>query len=202
MLEWLVQTVDSMSAGWLYFALFVSAYVENVCPPVPGDTVTVFAAYVVGRTQARFAGVFLATTLGSVAGFMTFYLLGRRVPLEYFLERDFRFFPAAAFRRTGEWFQRYGYWVVLGNRFLSGIRSMISIVAGVYRLPWPRVLVLAALSCAVWNGLLIWAGYLLGSNWRAIEGILREYARWLAVAATLAAGVWGIRKKLARPRRS
>jgi membrane protein DedA with SNARE-associated domain len=201
MLESFIQSVSAMSPAWFYLALFASAYVENVFPPVPGDTVTVFAAYIVGRTQQRFAGVLLATTLGSVAGFMTYYLVGRLVPLDSLLERDSRFFPAATIRRAGDWFQRYGYWVVLGNRFLSGIRSVISLVAGLYRLPWPRVLVLATLSCAVWNGLLIWAGYLLGANWRAIEEILRAYARWLAIAAILAAGVWITRKKLARPPR-
>ena len=57
-------------------------------------------------------------------------------------------------------------------------------------------------SCALWNGLLIWAGYLLGANWRAIEEILRQYTRALAAAALLAGGVWLMRRKLSGSARS
>jgi len=200
MLDSFVQSVGAMSPGWFYLALFAASYVENVFPPVPGDTVTVFAAYVVGRTRQRVAGVFLATTLGSVAGFMTFYLVGRLVPPDYFERRDFRFLPAATFRKAGDWFRRYGYGIVLGNRFLSGIRSVISLVAGVYRLPWLRVLVLATLGCALWNAALIWAGFLLGANWRAIEGFLKRYTQLLAVAALIGGAIWAARRARRRPR--
>jgi membrane protein DedA with SNARE-associated domain len=200
MFESFVQSIATLSPGWLYLALFASAYVENIFPPVPGDTVTVFAAYVVGRTQQHFAGVFVATTLGSVAGFMNYYVIGRMVPIDFFIERNYRFFPAETFRKAGAWFQRYGYWIVLGNRFLSGIRGVISIVTGVYRMPWLPVLLLTTISCAAWNGLLIWGGYLLGSNWRAIEEILRQYARIVAAVVVLAGIFWATRRHLARSR--
>ena len=87
---------------------------------------------------------------------------------------------------------------MLGNRFLSGIRSVISIVAGIYRMSWLRVLVLCLVSCAIWNGLLIWAGYLLGSNWRAIEDILRQYSRVVAAVAVLGGVVWITRRRFRR----
>jgi membrane protein DedA with SNARE-associated domain len=73
---------------------------------------------------------------------------------------------------------------------------VISIVAGVYRLPWPRVLVLATIGCAVWNALLIWAGYFLGANWRAIEDLLREYTRFVLIVLILLAGAWLLRRKI------
>ena len=201
MFDSMIESISRMSSAWFYCALFLSAYVENIFPPIPGDTVVVFAAYVVGRTGQHFFGVFVSTTLGSVAGFMTYYWLGRLVHPDYFKKRDFRFLPAATIQKAGDWFQRYGYWVVLGNRFLSGIRSVISLVSGLYRLPWVRVTALATVSCAAWNGLLIWAGYLLGANWRAIEEILRQYTHALMATALLVVGVWLVRKKLSGPSR-
>jgi membrane protein DedA with SNARE-associated domain len=197
MLDSIIDTVSRMGPGWFYVALFLSAYIENIFPPVPGDTVVVFAAYVVGRTGRHFLGVFISTTLGSLAGFMTYYWIGRLLHPEYFKERNVRFIPAAAVDRAGHWFRRYGYWVVLGNRFLSGIRSVISLVSGMYRLSWVRVAILATVSCAVWNGLLIWAGYLLGANWRLIEEILRQYSRVVFAAGLVGGGVWLVRKKRA-----
>ena len=198
MIDAITNYFTSLTPGWLYFALFLSSYAENVIPPVPGDTVLVFAAYLVGCSQKHFTGVFISTTLGSVAGFMTYYFLGRVIGQEYFLKRNFRFLPAARILKAGGWFRQYGYWVLLFNRFLSGIRSVISIVAGIYSLPWPRVLALALVSCALWNGALIWVGYLLGQNWRLIEDILRQYNRILLIAMILFAGVWFIRRRLNR----
>ena len=195
MLESLTSYVASLSPAWFYAALALCAFVENVVPPIPGDTVTVFAAYVVGRTQQGFLGVFVSTTLGSVAGFMTLYALGRRIPKDYFVRRNFRLLPASSFLAAERWFQRHGYWMVLANRFLSGIRSVISIVCGLYRLPWPRVLGLSLLGCAAWNLLMIYAGYLLGTNWMAIERILGDYSRLMLVLAVLLVGVWALRKR-------
>ena len=195
MLESLTSYVASLSPAWFYAALALCAFVENVVPPIPGDTVTVFAAYVVGRTQQGFLGVFVSTTLGSAAGFMTLYALGRRIPKDYFVRRDFRLLPASSFLAAERWFQRHGYWMVLANRFLSGIRSVISIVCGLYRLPWPRVLGLSLLGCAAWNLLMIYAGYLLGANWMAIERILGDYSRLMLVLAVLLVGAWAFRKR-------
>ena len=196
MLENITNFFGTLSPFWFYLALFACAYIENVFPPIPGDTVTVFGAYIVARSQQKVVGVFLATTLGSAAGFMTYYAAGRLIPIRYFTDGKLWFLPAASFRKAGDWMQRYGYWLVLGNRFLSGIRGVISIVSGIYRLPWPTVLVLSTIGCALWNALLIWAGYSLGANWRAIEELLREYTRIVLTIGILLAGAWLLRKKI------
>ncbi len=200
MLDSIVDYVGTLSPGWLYCSVFVSAFVENVFPPVPGDMVTVFAAYLVGRTGKGFLGVFIATNLGSIAGFMTYYALGRLIHPEYFERRGFRFLPPASFKTAREWFRRYGYWVILFNRFLSGIRSVISIVCGMYRLPSGRVLLVTAIGCSIWNGLLMWMGYLLGNNWRRMDYIMQQYGRILLGTALVAAAIWLIRKKYSASR--
>ncbi len=194
MLDALTDYILALSPGWFYLAIFLSSYIENVAPPVPGDTVTVFAAYIVGRSQERVLGVFLATTAGSLAGFMTYYALGRRIQPDYFIRKNFRFLPAKKFLKAGQWFERYGTWVVLCNRFLSGVRSVISIVAGIYRMPWLTVLTCAGIACAVWNGALIWAGYLLGANWRQIEHLLGQYNRVLILALAVLLVAWMVRR--------
>ncbi len=200
MLDWATNAISSLGAGWFYFALFLSAYIENIFPPVPGDTVTVFAAYLVGRSQQHLTGVFVSTNLGSIAGFMTYYAVGRLIHPEYFVRKNYRFLPATSFKTAGEWFQRWGYWIVLGNRFLSGIRSVISLMCGMYRLPWVRVLVLSAVGCSVWNGLMILAGYLLGENWRSIEYLMAQYSRVVMCLLVLFAVIWWYRRRSSMPR--
>jgi membrane protein DedA with SNARE-associated domain len=198
MLDTLTEYVAGLDPFWFYIALFASSYVENVFPPVPGDTVTVFAAYVAGRSDRSLTAVFLATTLGGVAGFMTYYVIGRLIHPDYLAEKNYSFLPASSLEAAGNWFHHYGYWIVLFNRFFSGVRSMISIVCGMYELPWPRILVLAGISSAFWNVLLIGAGYILGSNWKMIEQILRSYTGLIMVVALTAALVWLVRRRLSK----
>jgi membrane protein DedA with SNARE-associated domain len=200
MLDSITDYIITLSPGWFYFALFISAYIENIFPPLPGDTVTVFGAYLVGKSQERVAEVFLSTTAGSLAGFMTYYALGRWIHPEFFIRRNFKFLPAEQFQKAGKWFERYGLWVVLLNRFFSGIRSVISLVSGLYRLPWLAVLVIAGIGCSFWNGMLIWAGYELGTNWRRVEGIFGKYNRVLLIVAVSLVAVWLVRRKLHKPR--
>jgi len=198
MLDAITNSFAALDPAWLYAALFLAAYVENVLPPIPGDTVVVFAAWLVGRTSHDFWPVFLATTAGSEAGFMTLYALGRLIDPDFFARRKFRLLPPESFALARQWFERWGYWVVILNRFLSGVRSVVSVVCGMYRLSWIRVLVLSTAGCAVWNGLLIGAGFLLGSNWKAIEGIFRRYNQILLAGAALALVVWWLRARRRR----
>jgi membrane protein DedA with SNARE-associated domain len=195
MLDAFILYISSLTPFWFYFALFASTYIENIFPPVPGDTVTVFAAYLAGRSHDYFTGVFISTSLGSIAGFMTYYVVGRLIHPEYFLRKNFRIFPAEMFALASAWFKRYGYWIVLLNRFLSGIRSVISIICGIFRLPPLRVLALTTIGCSLWNGLLIWAGYLLGDNWRMIEPIMQRYSHILLGLLVLGCGIWFYRRK-------
>ncbi|MGD0309202.1 MAG: DedA family protein [Acidobacteriota bacterium] len=200
MIDSITHYLVGLNPLWLYVALFLCAYIENIVPPIPGDTVTVFAGYLLGRTDRSAAGILISTTLGSTAGFMTYYTVGRLIHPEYFARKNFRFFPASQIELAKKWFLRYGSWVILLNRFFSGIRSVISIVTGLCRLPWLRVLLLSGMGCVVWNALLIWAGYQLGENWTSVSGFLATYNRVLAILAIVLAGVWLLRRQVSRAR--
>jgi membrane protein DedA with SNARE-associated domain len=156
----------------IYLLLGVSAYVENLFPPIPGDTITAFGAFLVGVGKLDFLGVYLSTTMGSLLGFYSLFLVGRWLGRRFFLEKDFRFLKKTDIIRAEEWFGRYGYFLVAINRFLPGIRSVISVVGGISRLNGMRVMILALVSCAVWNFIWIMLGYLIGSNWQTVESAI------------------------------
>ena len=165
--------------AFLYIFLFISAVVENLFPPVPGDTITALGAFLVGTGRLNFFLVYLVTTAGSVTGFMFLFFLGRFLEREFFLERDYRFFSKESILKAENWFGRYGYRVVLANRFLPGIRSVISLVSGISLLGPAKVTLYATISAMIWNLLWIQAGFLLGNNWEIVriktESLLRTY---------------------------
>ena len=164
-----LEYLSSLPNTLIYILLGISAFVENVFPPIPGDTITAFGAFLVGTQRLSFLGVYISTTVGSLCGFMTLFWIGSILGRKFFIEKDYRFFKAADILKAEEWFRKYGYFLVLLNRFFPGIRSVISLAGGISELkPVPTTL-LALISACAWNLLWILAGYFLGTNWETAK---------------------------------
>ena len=154
---------------FLYLFLFASAVVENLFPPIPGDTITAFGAFLVGIGRLNYFLVFASTTAGSVLGFMALFFLGRFLEREFFMKKNFRFFSKENIIRGEAWFQKYGCGIVLANRFLPGLRSVISIISGISKLHPVKVCLLSLASASVWNLIWLQTGFLLGNNWDTVK---------------------------------
>ena len=86
-----------------------------------------------------------------------------------------KFLPLDKIKIVEGWFVKYGYWMVVGNRFLSGTRAVISFFVGLSEMPVAITLPLCAISALLWNTLLVFAGSQLGYNWRQLEYYLSIY---------------------------
>ena len=188
-LDRLLDFISSLPDSLIYISLGLSAFIENIFPPIPGDTVTAFGAFLVGAKRLHFLGVYISTTVGSLAGFMFLFWVGRLLGRRFFIERDYWYFKAQDIVRAEEWFRRFGYVLVLLNRFFPGIRSVISIAGGISGLRVLGVALLALISCTLWNLIWIAFGYMLGSNWETVrERMSQIMARYnLAIAALFCA---------------
>ena len=186
----------------VYLALGLSAFVENIFPPIPGDTVTAFGAFLVGMGKLSFFGVYLSTTLGSLIGFLSLYWVGRYLDRRFFLKRNYRFLKAGDILKAEALFGKYGYFLVGLNRFLPGVRSVISLTAGILRLNTARVALLALISCSVWN--LIWMvlGHSLGTHWEIIQkrlaAIMTKYNIVIVILMGLLVSAFVIRKLVSK----
>jgi membrane protein DedA with SNARE-associated domain len=181
--------LDALPNSLLYLLLGVSAFVENIFPPIPGDTITAFGAFLVGTRRLDFMGVYLATTLGSLAGFMSLFWIGSLLGRKFFIEKDYKLFSAQNIIQAEKWFQKYGYFLILFNRFFPGIRSIISLAGGISRLGVFRVALLALISAGAWNLIWIAIGYSLGNNWETVKEkmghILFQYNMAFLILAAL-----------------
>jgi membrane protein DedA with SNARE-associated domain len=186
--EALLNRIESLPDWAIYVALGLSAFVENLVPPIPGDTITAMGAFLVGTGRLGFAGVYISTTAGGAAGFLAIYAIGAALGRRFFLEKDFLLFRARDIIRAEAWFIRYGYFLVAINRFIPGIRSAVSLAAGLSLLRPHLIALLSLLSCAVWNGIWIVFGYTLGSRWETVEARLPTVmGRYNATVAVLGA---------------
>ncbi|MCS7177216.1 MAG: DedA family protein [Candidatus Kapabacteria bacterium] len=196
--QWIAYLQELPPSGVLLFALAVT-FLENVFPPSPSDVLLLFCGVLVGLGVVDFATLVVAATVGSVAGFSAMFWLGYLVGVRVIDVGRLRFVPLEAVQKVEQWFQRYGYWVILVNRFLSGTRAVISFVAGMSKLKFPLTLLLCTIGAFAWNALVVTLGWSVGQNWRAIAEVLQLFG---TIVTLLVVGVvvgwflwWRVRTK-------
>ena len=189
-IESLLASISTLNPLWIYGVLFAIAYVENIFPPSPSDLLIVFGGSLVGIGKLSFLPALLSATSGSTLGFVTMYIIGDWFGLAIIEKKRIGFLPLDAIHKVEAWFRRYGYWIIVANRFMSGTRAVISFFAGMSELRLGKTTVLCFLSALVWNALLIYGGTLLGANWRSIGDYLSAYSRVITLFIGLIAAAW------------
>ena len=196
MTGWIADLIDAFGA--LGVALLM--ILENLFPPIPSELILPFAGFLVGRGELGFLPVLVASTAGSLFGALILYALGRwggrKLILRY--GRFLRVKEADLDRAEG-WFDKYDEWVVLFGRMVPGVRSVVSIPAGMLGTPFVRFVLLTTAGSAAWNALLLGAGWYLGDNWQQIAGIVGSASNVVLVVVAVAlvsAAVWWWRRRV------
>jgi membrane protein DedA with SNARE-associated domain len=184
MFEDILNNMSGFTPFWIYVTLFLFAFVENVFPPSPSDLVVVIGGSLVSTGAINFIPAVLLTTLGSVAGFMILFYFGSTVDKKVVHSGKYKYIPVDAIEKVEKWFKRYGYYVIIANRFLPGTRSVISFFAGMSMLDVKKSAILAAISAVVWNTIIIYLGYLFGNNVDLIDKYLSTYSN-IAISITV-----------------
>lgn len=157
-----------------YFGIVVLMFVENVFPPIPSEYIMPLAGFMVAEDKLSLIGIIIAGTLGSVLGALALYYCGRKVGaerLKRFADRGGRWLAVTSddIERADRWFDRHGASAVLLCRLVPGVRSLISIPAGINRMNPVSFLFFTTIGSSIWTSVLASAGYFLGSNFHAVE---------------------------------
>jgi len=185
------------SAG--YLGLFAVVLAENLVPPIPSEVVLPFAGWEVQRGELLLVPALLAATAGSVVGAVILYMVARRGGRTTILatHRVSRV-TAADLDRVDARFRRHGVWLVLAGRCVPGLRSVISVPAGMAHMHLGLFIALTTIGSAVWNSILIGAGVALGSQFEEVDTIVGPVST--AVVALLAFVVLVVLVRLRRRR--
>jgi membrane protein DedA with SNARE-associated domain len=161
---------------------------ENLFPPLPSEVILPLAGFAASRGDLGLISAIVFTTVGSIVGALALYGVGAglgrdrtravagRLPLVKVQDVD----------KAEDWFARHGPKAVLIGRLVPVVRSLISVPAGVERMPVPVFLMLTAVGSLMWNSLLILAGYQLGERWHLVESSVGVF-QWAVVAGAVAA---------------
>jgi membrane protein DedA with SNARE-associated domain len=160
----------------MYATIFFFAFIENIFPPSPSDLIVIFGGALTAMEHGNLFIALGAAAIGSTAGFVVMYWIGKWFGLRVLETGKIRFIHIDVVHRLERWFKKYGFWLIVANRFLSGTRAVISFFAGMSRLEFSTTLILSFISSAAWYGILVYAGYSLGEHWAQLEFYLRTYS--------------------------
>ncbi|HEX2866684.1 MAG TPA: DedA family protein [Ignavibacteriales bacterium] len=178
MLEDIIAYISNLSPFWVYITLFFFSFIENVFPPSPSDVVVIFGASLItgGDQHIGFIPVLFITSLGSSLGFMLMYYVGMTLGEKVIRHKKLKFISPESVTKTDAWFKKYGYKLILFNRFMPGTRSVISFFSGFSELDFKKTFIYATISAFAWNAIIIYLGVILGNNIEAIDKYLSIYS--------------------------
>ena len=157
--------------GYIYLLAVMAA--ANLMPPLPAEATIPFAAALFDQHALRVPTAIAAAAAGLVLGTLPLYFLGRvvgEVRLKRFLTGPGRWLliKPADIDRSGGLFRRYGDAMIVVGRLIPGMRSMVSVPAGLHRMPFGRFLVSTVLGSTLWASALIGVGHGLA---HALHGV-------------------------------
>ncbi|MEL4359305.1 MULTISPECIES: DedA family protein [unclassified Luteococcus] len=194
-LERLMVTIGAPGAA-------LAVFLENVFPPIPSEVILPLAGFAAGQGHFSVLSAVLWTTLGSVTGAWLLYWLGQALGVERLkaIARRLPLTDPQDIDTALGWFDRHGGKAVFVGRMIPGVRSLISIPAGLHRMSPALFTLYTTLGSLAWNALLIYAGYALGHNWALVEGWVARVQDVVMVLLLAAAG-WFITRRIRSRRR-
>lgn len=202
MLDEFLHTLEHGPQYWAYALVVAAAAIEYVFPPIPGDTVALFAVALAVRAELHWAFVYLALSVGALLGGVAAWAFGM------WLANHEDSWPAAlktpgatrALDAVRRGYDRHGPMYLAANRFLPALRAFFFVGAGLSRMKAGPVMLYGGISAALWNALLMAVGYAVGNNWDALSELAERYTVVtlllvaLAALAVLGRFVWNSRR--------
>lgn len=164
---------------------------ENLFPPLPSEVILPLAGFYASLGTLNLASAIFWTTLGSLVGAWALYGLGAWLGRDRLLRivDKMPFVDVADMLKAEAWFTKHGYPSIFIGRLVPIVRSLISIPAGLVKMPFLLFSIFTVIGSGLWNSALILAGYALGENWHVVEKYV-GYFQYVVIAAVLVLGVW------------
>ena len=163
-----------------YFVICFAMFLENIIPPIPSEIIMPLGGYFVYQGNLNFYILVIFGLIGTVLGALPWYYLGRFLnekKLASFVDSKGKFIGISSrdLNKSKLWFDKYGVSLVFWGRLIPGIRTLISVPAGIELMPLKKFLVWTSLGSLIWVVLLTFLGYVLGENYKIIESYIDNF---------------------------
>jgi len=191
MVEQIIEFLKTINPILIYIAVFGIAFIENIFPPFPSDVIVAFSGALAAVADISLPLVIVFAVTGSTTGFIVMYFIGKFAGDKILEVGKIKFISPEAIFTVEKWFQKYGYWLIVANRFLAGTRAIISFFAGMSEMNLRKTIILSAVSSLIWNLILIFVGFYVGHNLNKISYYITTYNK-VVFAIILAVAVFYI----------
>ncbi len=183
-----------------YFGIFILMALESALIPIPSEITMPFSGFLAIKGGLSFPLIVLVGALGNLAGSLISYYIG------YVLEENvilkgiqkygkFVLISEHDYQKATKWFKRYGNRVVFFSRLLPGIRTYISLSAGLFEMNIWKFSTYTFVGSLIWSAVLTYVGFYLGKNWNSLEGYFRKFDVFILILIIIVIAFY-LRRKL------
>jgi membrane protein DedA with SNARE-associated domain len=178
MSEWINNLMSSLG----YWGIGLLMLLENLFPPIPSELIMPLAGFTVAQGKMNFGIAVFAGTVGTMLGTYGWYFLGKLVNyqrLQIWTDRYGKWIHVTAkdIDRVNDWFNKHGSKAVFFGRMVPGIRTLISLPAGMNNMPFATFTIYSIVGTAIWTIALTAGGFFLGENYASIEQYLAPISK-------------------------
>jgi membrane protein DedA with SNARE-associated domain len=195
-----VQTIVNDVVNWCTHVIavfglpgiFVLMLLESACIPIPAEATMMFAGFAVSQGKMSLAAAIVVGVAGNVVGAWVAYYVGL-IGGRPFIDRYGKYvlLRHEHIELTERWFAKYGAIAVLFCRVIPGVRGLVSVPAGVARMPLGKFTLYTAIGCVPFVAFLAWLGVKVGADWQQLEQNLK-WVNYAVVAAVVVLIVWWV----------
>ncbi len=176
--EYISKAVETNSAI-AYLTICLAMFLENIIPPIPSELIMPLGGFFVYQQKLNFFILVFWGLFGTIVGSMPWYYLGKLVNekrLSNFLDKRGKYIGITSddLAKSKRWFDKYGVSLVFWGRVVPGVRTLISVPAGMELMPLRKFLIWTSLGSLIWISLLTYAGFVFGENYQIIETYLNK----------------------------
>lgn len=179
-IESIVLLVTHIIAALGYPGIIALMAIESALIPLPSEVIMPFSGFLVSQGKFSLLGVALAGAFGNLIGSWIAYAIGyfgherlvKKLVRKY---GKFILLTEEEFDSAVNLFHKYGQWVALVARVLPAVRTVISLPAGISKLPFFKFSLLTFVGSFIWSFILAYIGVKLGENWEIIRPYFRKF---------------------------
>ena len=193
---WVLSIMEKLGYLGIAFLMFL----DNIFPPIPSEIIMPSAGYTAAKGELTLIGVIIAGSIGSLLAAALLYWIGRKIPQHHLftlVERYGKYLriSVADLEKSLAWFEKYGHRIVFFGRMIPAVRSLISIPAGMSKMPFVKFMIYSTFGTVIWTTFLAFLGYHFSEN-QALMSLITQRVGYIILAVVILYIIWKMAKKL------
>lgn len=193
--QWVLSIMEKLGYLGIAFLMFL----DNIFPPIPSEIIMPSAGYTASKGELTLIGVIMAGSAGSILAAMLLYWIGRKVPQQRLFKLTERYgkylrIQVADLEKALDWFNKHGHRIVFFGRMIPAVRSLISIPAGMSRMPFSKFMLYSTAGTLIWTSFLAYLGFHFSQN-QALMNLIMQRISTIILVIVIGYIVWWAIKK-------